>query len=471
MADVCVIGAGPAGSVFAARMAQLGHTVTLVERARFPRRHLGESLSPGVRPLLDTVGAREAIESAGLQRVRRVLVHWDGDAHVREDPREEGLLVDRGIFDQLLLDRAQSLGVRVLQPARAVERTKTAQGWAIQIVTETGTIVLRADFLADAGGRSSGAAQRHRTGCSTLALYAYWRGSDLPREPRIEAGDNAWYWGVPLPDGTYNTLIFVDPVEFRATRSGSVHAEFLSRLCRSGLLAGSRYAQLATLVQAIDATPYLAEDYVTATSLRVGEAALAIDPVSSSGVQKAIQSALAAAIVANTLLRRPDSVNTSMCFYRANLEEASLRHARWAAGYYGKVAARRGGKFWHDRGAGAEPNPMEQPKPPLDVHAITSSAFALSQQLEFVDLPCIEGDFVVTKGALRHPNLDGPIVYLGGQELAPLLRGVRPGLTPMQLAQAWSGRVPLQSGLAIAGWLVNNELLVPESQPHAHGPA
>ena len=48
MADVCVIGAGPAGSTFAARMAQLGHHVHLIERQRFPRRHLGESLSPGV---------------------------------------------------------------------------------------------------------------------------------------------------------------------------------------------------------------------------------------------------------------------------------------------------------------------------------------------------------------------------------------------------------------------------------------
>ena len=43
MAEVCVIGAGPAGSIFATRMAQLGHQVHLIERQRFPRAHLGES--------------------------------------------------------------------------------------------------------------------------------------------------------------------------------------------------------------------------------------------------------------------------------------------------------------------------------------------------------------------------------------------------------------------------------------------
>lgn len=51
-ADICIIGGGPAGSVLAARLAQFGLRVCLVERAEFPRRHLGESLSPGVLPLL-----------------------------------------------------------------------------------------------------------------------------------------------------------------------------------------------------------------------------------------------------------------------------------------------------------------------------------------------------------------------------------------------------------------------------------
>ena len=66
MADVCVIGAGPAGSIFAARMAQLGHHVHLIERQRFPRRHLGESLSPGVMTLLRAADMHETVEAAGF---------------------------------------------------------------------------------------------------------------------------------------------------------------------------------------------------------------------------------------------------------------------------------------------------------------------------------------------------------------------------------------------------------------------
>jgi len=58
--DICIIGGGPAGSVLGARLAQFGLDVCLVERVAFPRRHLGESLAPGVLPLLKSIGAGPA---------------------------------------------------------------------------------------------------------------------------------------------------------------------------------------------------------------------------------------------------------------------------------------------------------------------------------------------------------------------------------------------------------------------------
>ena len=72
MADVCVIGAGPAGSIFAARMAQLGHQVHLIERKRFPRSHLGESLSPGVMTLLTAADMHRDGRGGGFSQSERV---------------------------------------------------------------------------------------------------------------------------------------------------------------------------------------------------------------------------------------------------------------------------------------------------------------------------------------------------------------------------------------------------------------
>lgn len=289
MSVVGVVGGGPAGSTFAARMAQLGHEVWLVERARFPRRHLGEALTPGVLPLLRMTGAHASIGSANFRRVRRVHVEWASGPQVREEPHERGLIVDRGEFDRLLIEHARKLGVRVLQPATVRQRDRRGAGWHVVVDSDDGVVPLRADLLADATGRATGrSTSRTWTGPSTLALHAYWRAADLPTEPRIEAGADAWYWGVPLPDGTYNTLVFADAAHARAIR-GTLAERFRELLSRSRLFAQCRNPELAGPISAINATPYADQECASPTLLKVGDAALALDPLSSSGVQKAIQ--------------------------------------------------------------------------------------------------------------------------------------------------------------------------------------
>jgi flavin-dependent dehydrogenase len=468
MADVCIIGAGPAGSAFAARMAQLGHQVHLIERKRFPRGHLGESLSPGVMTLLRAADMHETVEAAGFPGVRSVWVKWADGPRLREDPGEKGLLVDRGEFDLRLLERARAFGVLIHQPARVREQGWDGAKWRLTIDADGTSTCLDADFVADASGRRSISPRRQtKTGASTLAVYGYWRGASLPTMPRIEAGQDGWYWGVPLPDGTYNTLAFVDPNWFRSAPGSTMSDRFLGLIDRSSLMEECREAELIAPVRAIDATPYLAGDCVAPTRILLGDAALAIDPISSSGVQKAIQSALSGAIVANTLLRRPGLTDAALSFYRAQLTEASERHRRWAAGHYRDVADKCDRPFWRDRSAppaAIDPPPL----PAFDISALATMPVELSPELEFVRTPCLRGDFVSLASALHHPRLASPLVFLGGRELAPLLQTLPAGKTPLQIAQSWSNRMPLESGMAIAGWLVSHGILV--GQP-IHGGA
>lgn len=470
MAEICVIGAGPAGSTYAARMAQLGHDVHIVEAASFPRAHLGESLTPGVLPLLEMTGARRVIESAGFQPVPRVHVTWEAEPMVHENLHEQGLLVDRGKFDGLLLERARELGVRVRQPARAKRFEREGGRWKIEIEQSGCVEMLHADLLADASGRCAVTKPaRSQTGCRTVALYAYWRGPNLPREPRIEASENLWSWGVPLPDGSYNTLIFVDVNHFRTASRASVTQRFLGLLAGSRLPAGLADAQMDGPVRVTDATPWLASSSVGPSEIRIGEAALAIDPISSSGVQKAIQTALVAAIVSNTLLRKPALTDAAIHFYESSLQEASARHCRWAATHYSSVAEQRGDKFWTDRAAGASREEPSIPRTAVDPYTLAQRRLALSSQVEFVQTPCLDGDFVGVKMALRHPNLDAPVAWVAGHEVEPLLRRMTAGSTAMQLAVSWSDQIPLSRGLAIANWLLNRGILVDASavaRPH-----
>ena len=457
------MGGGPAGSTFAARMAQLGHDVTIVESVAFPRPRIGESLSPGVLPLLETIGASRSVETAGFRPVRKVLVTWDGPPRIRADESGQGLLVDRGRFDRLLLARAHELGVQILQPARIVERHYCDGVWIITVEAQGQLRELRADFLADARGRASaGAWRRQTTGPSTLALYAYWRGASLPEEPRIEAGRDAWYWGVPLPDGTYNTLAFIDAKQFGACRDGTLMTRFVRLLDQSGLMAGISDAELAGPVQAIDATPYVTTEPVTPTSIAVGEAALALDPISSSGVQKAIQSALAGAVVANTLLAARSSA-AAMAFYEKSLSEASARHGSWAASHYATAAVDRRTEFWKQRAASKAQRVSAPSRRAADAEALTNCRVELSAELVIEELPCIDGEFVVLKPAVRHPGLAAPVAYLGGEALVPLIGQVEAGSTPLQIAQRWSGSMPLKSAVSIVIWLLNAGILVERS--------
>lgn len=461
MSTVCVIGGGPAGSTFAARLAQLGHDVILLEREAFPRSRLGESLSPGVLPLLVLTGARAAVEAAGFRKVRTVRVRWDNGEETRDDPREQGLIVDRGAFDRLLLDRAWALGVRVVQPA--IVRSTRCQGarWLVEATSPDGPVTFEADFVGDARGRGTRARTRRWTGARTLALHAYWRGADLPTGPRIEAGEDAWYWGVPLPDGTCNTLVFVDAKRFRAAGEGTLTSRFLDLLDRSRLMEGWGAAEMIAAPSAIDATAYVDDECASPNSLKIGDAALALDPLSSSGVQKAIQGALSAAIVANTLLRRPEGSAAALEFHRSGLEEAALRHRSWAAGHYGRVAAKGGGPFWQNRAADAVPDETTTlQRTDSAARGLASVGVRLSHEAEFIELPCIEGEFVALKQAVRHPALDGPLAYLGGREVAPLLRRLPAGLTPPELAWSWSDRMPYEQAVAIASWMLDRGLLV-----------
>ncbi len=459
MASVCVIGGGPSGSIFAIRMAELGHQVSVIEAVAFPRPHLGESLSPGVQALLQSVDAAGALD--GALPARKVEVAWDGPALIRTDEREEGLLVDRGLFDRALLDRARRLGIRVHQPARIVDRKQTGNGWRLAVATAEGNEIFQVDFLADARGRAGATAwRRDTTGPATLALHAYWKGAALPTHPVIRAGDAAWYWAVPLPDGTCHLQVFVDAKEFGALPKATLEARYLELLGRSGFGTGARQSP----VQATDATPYVATGAATLSSIALGEAALALDPLSSSGVQKAIQTALAGAIVANTLIESRASAAAAMAFYETNLGEASTRHRKWATSYYAEAARERPDVFWRRRAGPAADEAPRRPVVAADAASVASHRVELSRDLVIEDLPCIDGEFVTLKKALRHPGLAGPVAYLGNQPLVPLLSELNASATLVEIAQGWSHRMPFKSALSIAIWLRNNGVLV-EARP------
>ena len=307
--DIVVLGGGPAGSMLALRLAQIGHAVTLVERAAFPRAQVGESLGPAVTQLLGLVGLREQIDAARFFRPRTAFVRWENaETEVKDFGAAPGYQVDRGRFDQILLGAAADADVRVLQPVTARRpRRRPGGGWVIPMCRDGREFVLTARYCADACGRPSLlGGKRARLSPRTIALYAYWTGTDLGGcETRVEAGEAEWYWGAPLPDGTINAAVFLDPRRCAALSRASIEDFYRSLMTRSVLLHVCLNGAIVGRVKACDATSSVADPLVGEDFLRLGDAAVTIDPLSSQGVQTAIVTALQAAAVINTTLRRP----------------------------------------------------------------------------------------------------------------------------------------------------------------------
>lgn len=200
---VVVIGGGPAGAAAAITCAQRGLEVTLVERASFPREHPGETLHPGIEPLLQKLGVIEPVLTMGFLRHLGTWVHWeDGLQFVPFGQDEQGpwrgFQAWRADFDTILLDQAKALGVEVLQPCRA-SQLMVDQGRVLGVVTSKGA--LPASFVIDAAGGQHWLAHQLGLGIESYVPpltvhYGYAEGACPQRDeaPAIVADRQGWTW-------------------------------------------------------------------------------------------------------------------------------------------------------------------------------------------------------------------------------------------------------------------------------------
>lgn len=458
-AEICVLGAGPAGTALAARLARLGHDVVVVERHRFPRPRVGESLGPGIWPLLDALGVRERVAAAGFVRSARARIRWQpGPAADRVVP--DGLTVDRGAFDTILLDNARDAGATVLQPTRAGRPRRVAEGWAVPVDGR----VLRARFVADATGRHRVlGGSRTPVAPPTLALHTMWRGG-LPQDrpqTRIDVLADGWLWGAHLPDGGFRAMAFLDP----RTLTGRDRERLYHRLLGASpmfaeILAG---ATPTGPVRTCDATSYVAADPVDASTVKVGEAAFTIDPLSSSGVQAAIQTGLAAGAVAHTVLTPGGDTQAALRYYADLVAHTVARHAATATALYAEHETHADTTFWRCRSTGTPPVPAPGP-PPTPLAELLPQPVRLAADAALEAVPCLVANGVELRRALTHPTLNRPVAFLGGTELAPFLDILAAAPSLACALDIWDRSPSGGHGPHIATWLARHGLV--EALPH-----
>ena len=461
--EVCVVGGGPAGSTYAQRLAQLGHRVLVLERSTFPRPHVGEALTPEIWPLLEFLGVRDAVEAAGFLCTTQARVRWvdEEERLVELEAGDPGLTVERSRFDELLLDRAKAAGAAVLEAAIARRPQRTRSGWQVEVSAGSEPVLVDARFVADASGRSSVlGGRREPTSPRTLAIHGSWRldrAGDV--ETRVAAAREAWFWAARLPDGSVSAMAFVDPELLHRHAGGKRGLErlYLRLLDEAGLLAGFGDGRLEGAVAACDATCYLDPEPIGEDWIKLGEAAFAIDPLSSAGVRAAIQSALAGSVATHTLLSDGGDAAAALAFYRDAQRHSAEQHRAWAAGFYAQHRLHRDAPFWRRRSAElAEP---AQARPQGDLRDLLPDSVRLAPGAALVAVPCAVGDRVELRRALAHPSLERPVAYLAGVELAPLVEGLEQAPTLEEAVLGWAAEMPLERALGVADWLGRHGLL------------
>ena len=462
--DVCVIGGGPAGSATATRLAKLGHSVCVVESSVFPRPHVGESLTPGIRPIFDVLGFVEPTRN-GFSNSGETLVRWSETnvEHIVPSRRAGGLLVDRGRFDTLLLQGATRNGVRVFQPARVTKVGSDDLGWRIQVTANGSSHSVTAKFLVDAAGRK-GFLQRNRKTVSprTLALCGYLTSEECPTVTLVEATPYGWCWGAPIPGGLFSTMVFLDRDTVQAQRREGLEFVWRSHLAKAELFSVISRLKLIGRLVVCDATTYFAEDPIDGNIIRVGEASFALDPLSSTGVEKAMQSGLIAATTLHTILTRSDRKELCARFYRERQKETVLLHASWSSEFYGKVRRYADLPFWRERMRVSPHSRVEQGPVAAtwgEASPTLTSKVKISANAELAEEACILGDEICSRPALSHPSLGRPVAFVEGVEVGLLLDMVQRSTDLGRLLALWSSRISPIQAIRVAAWFFSKKIL------------
>lgn len=219
--DAIVIGGGPAGSATATVLAQKGRRALVLERERFPRYHVGESLIPYTYYPLERLGMIDKMKRSHFPSKQSVqFVSRSGKLsapfyffdHMRNDAACTWQ-VARGEFDQMLLDNAREQGVEALQRTRVsslIEEGGRTVG--VKAVSADGAETeYRAPVTVDATGRDSFAMMRkgwrvRDPQLNKIAIWTYYKGA--MRDPGRDEGattvaaipERGWFWYIPLPD-------------------------------------------------------------------------------------------------------------------------------------------------------------------------------------------------------------------------------------------------------------------------------
>jgi flavin-dependent dehydrogenase len=333
--DVLVVGGGPAGSTIATLLHQGGWKVVLVEQDRHPRFHIGESLLPMNLPIFEQLGVLPQVRDIGITKygaefnapepARSSQTFYFGHALDKSFPY--AFQVKRSEFDELLFRNAASKGVTTYEGVRVKDiEFRPGRTHLVHATHETGEKTCwETRFVVDASGRDTFlarkmGAKRKDPKHQSAAIFGHFRG--VERRAGQDAGnisvywfEHGWFWMIPLRDDVMSVGAVCWP-QYLKTREGSTE-EFLWQTIERCPLVRERM-QSAILVERVRATgnySYCSDRMYGDGYILLGDAFAFVDPVFSTGVYLAMNSAKLGAKAVDVCLRDGRQADAAMASF------------------------------------------------------------------------------------------------------------------------------------------------------------
>jgi flavin-dependent dehydrogenase len=481
--DVFILGGGPAGLCAAIRLLDMGYSVGMLEQEQFPRPQIGESLSPGIHNIFEYLNAEHLLEDSMYLKNISAKVIWENEAEIYHRPGQNsgGIIVDRSKLDQELLKFTVSKGLYLIQPGKLKQAVSSENRWTLEITANSTEIKINSKIVLDARGRK-GTLLKERVPIapSAIAVWTHIENNYIFNEAFIEAVEDGWLWGSPVSGNRYRIMTFADPITLK--KNSATH---LSDLINKTKLFAPFVDKIGNgSIETCSVTSFVNENPWNKQFVKIGEAAFTLDPLSSTGVEKAMRFSLQVAIAINTYLKHPDSSHPKD-FYEEKLIESVVNHAHWTADYYKQAwACSEKSEFWMKRAFFQldisknktdftsklekefnKNRPIFEKKQlepiPIDfiLYRFWNEEIIICPNVAFKAVYAINNDCIEIKQALLHPNLERPLVYLDQVELFPFFKNMN-GQPVSDIIANLNKFLPIERSKKILAFLLSNQLLV-----------